>query len=695
VEFQGLQNSLPGIIAICIALFVCILSWYSYKNYSTISLQWKIGLSSLRAISLLIVLFLFLNPFFKKTENVQIKPTIAVLLDGSESTAIKKGEYSGIPDYQKIIAELRNAPSISELEFFSFGNSLRFQDPEEFTPNLPATNLYEAIESITTSNSDYNSAILISDGIVTAGKNPIILSSNSSFPIHVIGIGDTSRVKDVSIKNVVTNATGFTETLHSVDVDISHFGFDNQTITVTLASGNEVISSKQITLNKDRQIETINFKLPLNSSGLKQYSVEIDPVNGEWIDENNSSVFSIDVLDSKKRILHIASAIHPDVKALRSILASNENIELSTYTYLGSISAIKNISEESSNFDLIIVHGKINETVSEELGLDEIDVSTFSILLPNETIEDSYSAFQLIDLSNPELFNVQFSLNADNSEHSILELPDINFNSAAPIQSSISSTAVYPESNTLLESNYQNIPTDSPILNIVEQGNKRRSHFNASGWFKMYLSQNIQEREFIETLISNIVDWTSSNPDNRLLKVSPTKSIFNSSEIPIINASLINENGEVESSGIVEITIDGDNFTSDFTMANLNNGNYQLLAPNLPEGRYSFSATARKGNRDIDTQTGEFLISKSNIELTNTIRNDNLLKGIATNSNGLFIDYKDYKGFWNTDKISSSLIAKTEVQENYLFPVRSVYWFLLVLILLGAEWILRKKFALP
>lgn len=695
MEFQGLQNSLPGIIAICIALFICVLSWYSYKNYTTISLKWKIGLSSLRALSLIIILFLFLNPFFKKTENVQIKPKIAVLLDGSESTAIKKGEYSGIADYQKIIAELRNAPSISELEFFSFGNSLQLQDPEEFTPNLPATNLYEAIESITTSNSDYNSAILISDGIVTAGKNPIIQSSNSPFPIHVIGVGDTSRVKDVAIKNVITNATGFTETLHSIDVDISHFGFANQTITVKLASGSEVISSKQITLNKDRQIETINFELPLNSAGLKQYSVEIDPVTGEWIGENNSSVFSIDVLDSKKRILHIASAIHPDVKALRSILATNENIELSSYTYLGSRPAVKNISEESSKFDLIIVHGSVNEKISTELALDEIDASTFSILLPNETIEDSYSGFKLIDLRNAELFNVQFSMNADNSEHPILELPDINFNSTAPIQSSISSSAVYPESNTLFESNYQNIPTDSPILTIVEQGNKRRSHFNASGWFKMYLSQNIQEREFIETLISNIVDWTSSNPDNRLLKVSPTKSIFNSSEIPIINASLINENGEVESSGIVEITIDGDNFTSDFTMSNLNNGNYQLQAPNLPEGRYSFSATARKGNRDIDTQTGEFLISKSNIELANTIRNDNLLRGIANNSNGLFIDYKDYKGFWNTDKISSSLIAKTEVQENYLFPVRSLYWFLLVLIFLGSEWLLRKKFALP
>jgi hypothetical protein len=211
----------------------------------------------------------------------------------------------------------------------------------------------------------------------------------------------------------------------------------------------------------------------------------------------------------------------------------------------------------------------------------------------------------------------------------------------------------------------------------------------------MYLSPKSSEKAFIEQLILNLVDWTSSDPDNRLLKIEPTKNEFNSSESAVINGSLINENGEIENSGVIEVTITGDNYSANFNMENLNNGNYQLKTPDLPEGKYDFSAVARKGNREIDTRDGEFLVTDTNIELANTIRNEDLLQNIAANSGGIFFDFKSADTFWENSSISSQLISRKEIQESYLFPVRSIYWFILILSLLGLEWFLRKKFSLP
>lgn len=635
-----------------------------------------------------------MNPFFKKSTEVQVKPKIAVLLDDSESTTITKGNYNGLLSYQSTLGQLRDTPENVSLSFFSFGNSMKVQDPNAFSPSKASTNLYNAIETITTSDEDYASVILISDGIITQGKNPIIQAGSSPFPIHVIAIGDTTKVRDVSVQSISTNATGFTNTNHIINADISQFGFENQDITINLSSGDTIIESKRISISKDKEIENIQFEIALNSSGLKQFKIEIKPIAGEWITDNNKSSFSIEVLDSKKRILHIASSIHPDVKALRSILSIDQNIELSTYTYLNENSAIRNI-KPTENYDLLIFHGAPSSDVLQEFDNIDSGVSSLFILLPDQGTTPNSAWYNLLSNETTEVFNVQLRMNTENSNHPILELPEINLLSLAPVQSSINAFNDYPDASTLYSASYQDIPTNSPIISVLEQGNNRRSDFNAFGWYKIYLSPNEAEKAYIVQLLVNLVDWTSSNPDNRLLKVTPTKNEFNSSESPIINASLLNENGEVETAGVVEITIESSDYHTNFSMENLNNGNYRLQAPNLPEGKYSFIAVARKGNREIDTQSGEFLVNESNVELANTIRNESLLRSIASNSKGEFFDYNSANEVWENDEITSNLFTRTETIENYIFPIRFFYWFFAVLLLLGSEWLLRKKFSLP
>ncbi len=317
-------------------------------------------------------------------------------------------------------------------------------------------------------------------------------------------------------------------------------------------------------------------------------------------------------------------------------------------------------------------------------------------MLPNSLNSYAENTFSLINNRSPDLFDVQIKINSENSDHAILEgLPDVNLLNFAPLQSSINASNAFPEAQSLLTAQYQNITTDSPLISILEQGNIRRSEFLGSGWFKMYLSPNADERIFIEQLLINLIDWTASNPDNRLLKIKPSKNSFNSNESPLINASLINESGDVETQGVIEITITNDDFSANYTMENLDNGNYQLQIPSLADGRYEFLATARKGNREIDQQSGEFLVSESSVELANTTRNNDLLSNIALGSKGEFMEYTSVDELWNNEEIRSTLNSKKEIQETYIFPIRSLYWFFLVIALLAAEWIGRKRFALP
>ncbi len=694
MEFQGFQNNLPVIITVIVVAFLLLLSWLSYRGYDTISNVSKIFLSSLRASALLILYLLFLNPFFKAERTIERSPKIAFFLDDSESTSITKGDYNGSESYLELLRTIESGmPNNVVFDYFSFSNNIESIIIDSLSFNKPATNLSEVVSYIN-SVEGYNSAVIISDGIITYGKNPIIEAGKSPIPIYTIGIGDTTKVRDLALLNVTTNSTGFSNTSHIVTVDLSQYGFGEKTISVSLLKDDIKLQTKEIVLSSKREIETFTFELNLNEVGLNQYQVIVETLEGEWIISNNRTNFSIDVLDSKTRILHITNSVHPDIKTFRLILAADENIELTGYDFLGQTVSINN---DVSKYDLVIIHGFPPSTIFDNLDLDIDNFPTLFVSLPQASKNDYNTSFVLVEDLSQQLIKANLYFIGENENHSILDnIEEVDFSLLAPLYTQTRSKLSKPDAITLISAQLQGVNLNSPLLSIMERGNIRRSELHAYGWYKMYLSNNSSERKFVTELINNIVYWTASDPDNRLLKVGTSNSSYTVVENPIINASLINESGSIESNATINLNLDSEETnTKAYTLSNIGNGLYKLNLPTLPSGVYNYEATAIKDGRTIESQQGTFLVTESSSELANTTRNDEVLQGISERSNGLFHSFNSDFSIWNDLKNQNLLETTASVEESYLFPVKYIFWFILVLILLASEWLFRKKFSLP
>ncbi|MFA5668346.1 MAG: vWA domain-containing protein [Balneolaceae bacterium] len=697
MEFQGLQNNLPTVITLLCVIVILIISWLSYSKYESISKPFRYLLSGLRASALLILLFLFLNPYFKSTITKEELPKIAVFYDDSESTSIIKGAYLGEESYLRAINQFEaSKPKDVFLSPYSFSNTVNQTQVDSLQFDKGATNLDEIIQYILNLEG-YQAAVVFSDGIITYGKNPIIAAGSSPMPIYTIAIGDTSKVRDIAIQNVTTNSTGFTNTLHPVNVAISQYGYGNNNVTVRLKQGNTELQQKNLRFDTDQQVATVNFEIELNEPGLQLYDVIVDSIEGEWITENNKTNFTIDVLESKTRVVQLTSSVHPDVKALKSILSEDGNIELRSFNYFGKW--IPEIDEKSlfEKTDLIILQGF---PPSDLVGLLNNNIQEIPTLYINQPpFANSFSSFPpfvLTESKSQKAIAAHFVLNQNFKNHAILELPEIDFMRTAPVFTPLQSEIVSVGSEILISANIQGIETQSPLLLVSERGNIRRSELNTYGWYKMYLSNNEAERKVITRLIGNIVNWTAANPDNRLLKVRTSKNSYTVAESPIVNASLINESGNNETNALVELELkDPQGNSKSYVFRNLGNGLYQLELPELPSGKYSYEASAQKNSRLIESQSGTFIVSESSAELANTIRNDELLKGIAERSGGEFYVYNEVSSIWDDLSSNNLLRSDTVSEEVYSFPVRSAIWFILVMALLGSEWLLRKKFSLP
>ncbi len=704
--FQGFQPALPVWLYFCLIPAALGLAWWSYRDIQSISPLYRYSLMALRGTVFVLLFVLMLNPFFRSEQTYFEKPELLVMMDNSSSTAVKKGDYSGEEAYRSVLDRLNlNDSSRVSFRFSSFDRDVKSTSPDSLSFAGNETNLYNAVEVIKNSEQDIAAAVLISDGIFNQGRNPVFESATLEIPVFTIAVGDTSLQKDLLVKSVVTNSTGYVGTRHPVEVTVINNGINEGTFSVRLMRGSEMVDSRTLDAGSGASTYTLDFELQPEQEGLQQYRVIIPALSEEWTTENNSQPFAVDVLDEKQRILSLAFEVYPDVRYLRSLLLADENTRLIKRTWLGNSRFLEgqlNIGPDS--LDLIVLHGYPSGGLGSSLKGTVVNLLRE---VPSIVIATPLSYFRELDLTEgfslpvrfpptPQYDEVVPQPSVEPTSHPVMELPGVAYNRLPALNAPIRGTEVTAGANMLFENSFQGRNTGRPLIAVEETGNLRKSMITGYGWYRLGQSSNTQIRDFTEQLFYNIVSWTATRPDNRRLRVEPAQKVFTGGESVVLNAFLTNERGEKETEAVIEVTISGSDMENRFySMNNEGNGQYRLELGSLPEGVYSFEAVARKGSREIDRQNGEFSVSGTNIEFVNTVRNDRLMQQIADRTGGTFFLYNSLDDFWEVLNEKGMLKQEEEVATNLFYPYQHSFWFILVVLLLAAEWIVRKLVALP
>lgn len=704
--FQGFQSVLPVWGYILLLAGAATLSWWTYKGLSTISPYYRYGLITLRSIVFFILLILLLNPLFTTETTYFEKPELLVIMDNSASTSIEKGSYQGIDTYKEVLEELNLADSSqAAFRFFKLDQNIAASVPDSLTFNGNGTNLYKVYEAINNHQRNAAAAVLISDGIFNQGRDPAFEAANIEIPLYTVALGDTSRQKDLIVENIISNTTGYVNTRHPVEVSVLNNGFAGRTFEVQLKKGDQVIDSRTITSESNLSSHTLNFELYLEEEGLQQYNISIPPGEEEWTDANNKQPFSVDVLDEKQRILSLVFEIHPDAGMIRSILLSDENTLLTTRTWLSGNRFIEGpLETDSDSLDLVVIQGypgnDLPQALREKISVLLNNIPSVILPTPGGSLpaldRQTNLALPIQQTETVDFTSVNLQTAVEPTAHPVMELPESNLSRMPAVFAPIQNLSLSGGAEMLFSSRFRNTDSAQPLIAVQKAGNLRQTHIAGYGWYRIAQSSNEQDREFVRQLFSNLISWTATKPDDKLLEIRPAQTVFSAEQPIVLNAFLTNESGEDESEASVEISISGEEIQERYySMNNTGNGQYRLELASLPEGIYTFEAAARKGNRLIDTHKGEFSVSSSNIEYVNTQRNDRLLQQMAQRSGGLFYTYDQANRLWSDLKNNGVLAMEQKVHNTLFYPYRHAFWFILVIALLTAEWMGRKYLALP
>lgn len=698
---QGINPVLPVIIILLVFLASLFISWWSYGYLNTIQPFKKWSLIGLRATSLSLLVFLLFNPYIIDEQTDVHNPQIAVYLDNSESLSVERGEYSGLEAYLELIDQLGEVLNENlDFRYFTFDSDVRQLSEIDLSGSL--TNLHNVVEQIIDTEDQFDASIIVSDGIITQGRNPAFIAQSSNKPIITIGIGDTTEVKDISLSIVDYSTTVYTNTLSDFTVSVQQQGYNLSDADVQFSIDGELSETQSVEFSSETSSHRVEFRTQFEDPGFYELEFNVPPKEDEYTARNNIARLNIEVLDDKSQILSIAFQIHPDVGSIRRLIASDSQYELTSSTQtLNNQFAGEDPLQLNEYYDLIIVHGVPEPNSNISRWLSERDEPILFLSTPGSFNQRALG--ELTDIKPLRYTSVATPLDVtvgvpdENLSHPLLELETRGLNRFPTLKTfrgnfSLSSNL----SQILLKADFQSAQTDIPILVIEELPNRRIAEINAFDWFRYERSQNIEAVNFFKSLFSNLISWASTPSDNRNLVIEPTKDNFSENEEIQLRATLVNERNEPEPNAIVEVVV----FTNSdeqriFRMNNIRGGIYTTTIGNYPEGLYEVHGSAVLNNRTLGEAETRVSVSRSSIELLDTKRNDQLLRQIATLSGGLFIDSIDHDLI--NDYLDQNNISQQteETISRFLFIYQSPFWFLIILVLLSSEWLIRRSVSLP
>jgi len=294
----------------------------------------KIVLLSLRFAALLLLAIAVLRPAREIDLLRTRRPPLAVLVDSSKSmthgsTPLSKATIDWLSDNAGRLKDLEDFYKIEFVELDENLSNIEFDRLRQFQFDGKISPLGKAIEDFARLRPDCVGAVLLSDGRDTEqpGKPP----AAAPFPIYPV-VFETEAVQDLWIESIEPPPVSFIRTPTEIKVKLGLSGIPKGQAVVTLLEGGRPLRSETITLEEPGGEVILTFNP--TRTGSKAYGVRVTPMPGETMVENNSAMFSLNVIRDKTRVLLVTGTPTWDVKFLRRRLRQDPGIDLISFFIL-------------------------------------------------------------------------------------------------------------------------------------------------------------------------------------------------------------------------------------------------------------------------------------------------------------------------------------------------------------------------
>ncbi len=678
-----------GLIPLCL-LLGAVYAWALYypgmKRGMGNPLTW--GMSALRFLSASLIAFLLLSPLIKRTEKRLEKPVIVIGVDNSQSMVLGNDSAwcrKDFPDRLKqLVAALQQK---CDIRLYSFDDKLS----NGFTGTYKGskTDISVFFREVNTRYTNRNAAavILATDGIYNGGTDPFYAAQKIPFPIYAIAMGDTILKKDISILKVLVNKTAYRGDRFPVEVLVAMNKCNGLKTKLTLSQGTRLIESKELRATGDRSLQRATFFLEAKEAGMIRYSLQLDQVEGDGSRSNNHNDFLVEVLEARQKIALVSAAPHPDMMAIEKALEGSSHFEVETIN-------TESLPRSFEKYDLVILNqlpSVANVTDLTGLLLSKIPLL---IIVGSQTDLNALNRLQagLIVNSPKNTFSEsQPSFNPDFSLFTVDLKDQAVFREFPPLQCPFGTYQVSPLAEVLYYQKIGNVATKTPMVIYTHALDRKVGIIAGENIWRWRISNYIQQsnHESFDLWIDKTAQYLSARDDKSFFRIRVKNKIYENEPVEF-EAELYNGSYELINQPDVSMTItDHENKSYPFVFSKTRKG-YFLNAGMFPAGEYNYKASVKAGPATYE-KTGKLFIETVNIESSNLVADHNLLFRIASAHDGEMVLPADM------GKLAGKILARNDIRSVAVYQNRmsdligNPWLFALVILLLTAEWVIRKR----
>ena len=263
--------------------------------------------------------------------------------------------------------------------------------------------------------------------------------------------------------------------------------------------------------------------------------------------------------------------------------------------------------------------------------------------------------------------------------------------SATPLQAPFGDVILKEECLSLFNQKIEDINTNNKLLFFAEKEGKNWAILMAEGlWkWKLFDYQKNESHDNFNELFQSISQYLTLNKDKRKLRLQYPKMIDEGATF-YMDAQLYNDNYQlIEDAEMSLVLTDPSKKEFLYSFSPLKR-KYQTSIKNLNKGSYEFKVNSKFKNEYAE-QSGTFVVLESKLEQQQQQANWKTLKQLSSNSSGQFILKENFDDY--SEIILSNINSNQKVYFNeYLSDlIKQKSIFLLLLLCLILEWIIRKR----
>ncbi len=707
---------------------------------------------SLRITALALLILPLLEPVLIMPDVIPDDNFVAVVVDASESMQIAD-EAAGLTRLDRANALLFDEADglvaalddVFNVRYYTFdGQTQRVDSVQNVGADGEATNISQALDRVI---SDFNGiplsgVVLLTDGGDNSTEVPLNQAEQlraMNVPMHVVGMGQESFAQEREILEASAGRSVEETTGAEIEVKVRSWDEAPAPVTFGLFLGDERVFSATKTIKGGGKIDQFTFFFEPESQRADAYVLKIDEAENELNTENNAVSVLIDTRKDTLGVLLLEGSLRPEFKFLKRALEDDQVIDVASVSRTGPSQFYRQVARNPE-----LLAGGFPASMEALYGykaviLGDIEASAFSLeqleMLEafvrkrgggfmmlgglNSFAEGDYFNTAVADMlpltidpgrrvvvppefGNPDATPAEqgfkFVPTAVGLESPILKLSsdtDANFSlwNEMPGLTSINFLGrVKPGAAILAEKTEDDFGATEPLLAVQRYGKGRSAALSTASTWRWQMHMPYEDRRH-ERFWRQMIRWlVASAPDPVAVDIGNVR-IAPGDEVPIsvdVYDSLYNPIGGATVRAYITDPFGG--FQEVPLQEDLSEeGAY--LAAFVPEelGVYRLDVEAETATGSLYSKPLSFLTQPSGREYRDATLKSSFLGRLADASGGAYYASSDVAAI--PANLRSRRTSTSIYRSEYLWDM-PVLW-LLVLALLSAEWVYRRRKGLP